>query len=70
MSILKSQIELTLHLLRLHREEKGTQTSSPDTPNPGPAENTAILPPPVTSEDLYTFPELSLEPGDPDAIFY
>ena len=31
MSILKSQIELTLHLLWLHREEKGTQTTPPDT---------------------------------------
>ena len=46
MTILKSQIELTLHLLRLHREEKGTQTTPLNTPNPGPAQNTAIPPPP------------------------
>ena len=54
MTILKSQIQLTLHLLRLQREEKGTQTTPPNTPNSGPAENTAIPPPPLSHQRIFT----------------
>ena len=70
LKILKTQDQLYLHILRLHREEKGTQTTPSDilTPRQGTIRTAIITNPTPESEN--PFPELSLEPGDPEATFF
>ena len=69
MAIFRSQNDLIIHKLRLHREEKGTQTEPQDAPVPtAPVTPGNADPPP--SSPAYVFTELSLKPGDTEAQFF
>ena len=61
MRIFRSQNELLVHTFQQHREDKATQTSN------STVEVENLRP---EAEQPHCFPELSLEPGDPDAYFF
>ena len=69
MAIFRSQNDLIIHKLRLHREAKPTQTKPRDVTvptapiTPGNADQTPSPP-------AFIFTELSLEPGDREAEFF
>lgn len=64
MAIFRTQNDLLLHIWRLHREDKASQTEH--TPDATPSVATAQ---PTTQENQFEFVELSLELGDMYAEF-